>query len=78
MSARCKICNKTMATYERLAAHVRDCHGVLKNREEHIEKTIAACEYPNCSFSTWRSYDYVKHIKKVHLKVNRLHLNIFV
>lgn len=68
MPAICKICNNVYNRYEYAISHVRTCHGI-ESAKAHVVGTIGICEYENCAFTTMRTGDFIKHIKKVHLKV---------
>ena len=68
MPATCKICNKSYKRYESGIEHVHHHHG-MENPKNYVNGTIGVCMYEDCTFTTMRTGNFIKHIKKVHLKV---------
>ena len=68
MPAICEICNSVYQRYESALRHVKYFHG-LEDPKDYVEGTIGTCDYEDCTFTTVRTADFIRHIKNVHLKV---------
>lgn len=68
MPATCKICNNVYKRYEYAEAHVRTFHGI-GSPKAHVAETTGFCIYADCNFMTVRTWNFIKHIRDIHLKV---------
>ena len=54
--------------YEYAEAHVRTFHGI-GSPKAHVAETTGFCIYADCNFMTVRTWNFIKHIRDIHLKV---------